>query len=78
MYRRYAHLEPLSEQMRKLMIDGIEHFGRLSSAYNNMLSISRVGVENGKREAGVGETKAPSAWNNLHNEVSDYIKQNLK
>jgi hypothetical protein len=26
----------------------------------------------------VGETKAPSAWNNLHSEVSDYIKQNLK
>jgi len=56
MYRRYAHLEPLSEQMRKLMIDDIEHFGRLSSAYNNMLSISRVGVENGKREAGVPNT----------------------
>ena len=56
MYERYAHLEPLSKEMRKLMIDDIEHFGPLSAAYNNMLSISRVGVTNGKIEAGVPNT----------------------
>jgi hypothetical protein len=38
------------------MIDDIEHFGPLSAAYNNMLSISRVGVTNGKIEAGVPNT----------------------
>ncbi len=26
----------------------------------------------------IGETKAPAAWNNLNNEVSDYVKRNLK
>jgi hypothetical protein len=26
----------------------------------------------------VGETSAPAAWNNLHNDVSEYLKQNLK
>ncbi len=26
----------------------------------------------------VGETSAPAAWNYLHNDVSEYIKRNLK
>ena len=56
MYERYAYLRPLSEQMRHIMIDNIEHFGRLSSAYNNMLSICRIGVENGNRETGAINT----------------------
>jgi hypothetical protein len=47
----------LQNKFHKVMIDDIEHFGPLSAAYNNMLSISRVGVTNGKIEAGVPNTR---------------------
>ena len=46
LYDKLGMLHPLSENMSKLMIENIEHFGKLSSAYNNIVAISATGVTN--------------------------------
>ena len=56
MYSRYAYLEPLSKQLSDYIKDNIENIGRLSAAYNSVLSICRIGVENGNRETGAINT----------------------
>ena len=56
MYSRYAYLEPLSKQITDSIMENIEYIGKLSAAYNNVLSICRIGVENGNRETGARNT----------------------
>ena len=56
MYSRYAYLEPLSKELSEYIKDNIENIGRLSAAYNSVLSICRIGVENGNRETGARNT----------------------
>jgi hypothetical protein len=52
-YKKFGNLIPLSEEMQELFVDNIEHFGPLSSTYNNVLSMAAVGVENGNKATGV-------------------------
>ena len=40
-------MKELTEPMYKLIVDGSEHFSRLSSTYNNILAMGAVGVDNG-------------------------------
>lgn len=55
-YYRFGHLKSLSADMQNLMINNIQHYGKLSSTYNNILSISASGVTNGHPMSNVTNT----------------------
>jgi len=48
----YPAMQPLPECLLEIYLHDIEHFGRMSSYYNNILSISATGVEHGPEGSG--------------------------
>jgi hypothetical protein len=46
LYDSFGNLIPMSETMRNLFLNNIEHFSNLSSTYNNILSLCATGVDN--------------------------------